>query len=136
MEVIIVIIQWSDRDGSGYISPCSIYSIEADLMAEKEEMFEEEDKHELARRLEQEVAGSILALWRERLTQPMMQNEIEIAYDSEEEEEEESSGGHTPTSTSPRSPPSPNVIPPPMQFSDSSQRGASTTVSFKWVMSP
>ncbi|KAL8623918.1 hypothetical protein ACOMHN_054259 [Nucella lapillus] len=94
-------------DGSGYISPCSIYSIEADLMAEKDELFEEEDKHELARRLEQEVAGSFLALWRERLTMTMMpQEDIEIHYDTDDDDDDDdSTGTHTPTSTSPRSPP-------------------------------
>lgn len=87
------------REGSGFITPSSIYSIEADLNAEKDELFDEEDKHELARRLEQEVAGSILALWRQRLTQPVNIDDFEIAYDSDENES---------TSTSPHSPPSPS----------------------------
>ena len=114
------------RDGSGYISPCSIYSIEADLMAEKEGLLDEEDKHELARRLEQEVAGSILALWRERLNQPMGSCDIEIAYDSDDDI---STGVNTPTSTSPRSPPIPS------QFPDGSlgQRAGSSALAYLWA---
>lgn len=100
------------RDGSGYITPCSIYSIEADLAAEKEGLLDEEDKHELARRLEQEVAGGILALWRQRLAQPANDEELEIGYDSDENI---STGLNSPTSTSPRSPPSPTAA--PLQFS-------------------
>ncbi|PVD37741.1 hypothetical protein C0Q70_00342 [Pomacea canaliculata] len=100
------------EDGSGYITPCSIYSIEADLAAEKEGLLDEEDKHELARRLEQEVAGGILALWRQRLAQPANDEELEIGYDSDENI---STGLNSPTSTSPRSPPSPTAA--PLQFS-------------------
>ncbi|XP_070187973.1 uncharacterized protein [Littorina saxatilis] len=111
-------------DGSGYISPCSIYSIEADLMAEKDELLDEEDKHELARRLEQEVTGSILALWRERLNQPMIGSDIEIEYDSDDDT---SFGMRTPTSTSPRSPPSPSriLVPPPPAFAGGERGGPS-----------
>ncbi|KAL8563944.1 hypothetical protein ACOMHN_059374 [Nucella lapillus] len=94
-------------DGSGYISPCSIYSIEADLTAEKEEFLDEEDKHELARRLEEELAGSILELWRERLNQPMMASDIEIAYDTDDNL---STASHTPRSTCSRSPASRSPI--------------------------
>lgn len=113
----------AEIDGSGYISRCSIYSIEADLMAEKDELFDEEDKHELALRLEQEVAGSILAMWRQRLTQPMMpMNDIEISYDSDDESM--STGRSTPTSTSPRSPPYiQTTVPIPVQFSGTGSMG-------------
>ncbi|XP_076468254.1 myosin-IIIb-like isoform X2 [Babylonia areolata] len=88
-------------DGSGYISPCSIYSIEADLTAEKDEFLSEEDKHELAQRLEGELAGSILELWRERLNQPMMGSDIEIAYDTDDDL---STASQTPHSMCSRSP--------------------------------
>ena len=94
-------------------------------MAEKEGLLDEEDKHELARRLEQEVAGSILELWRERLTQPMVPSDIEIEYESDDDL---STGGHTPTSTSPRSPPSPN------HKNSLGQRSGSSALAYLWVV--
>ncbi|GFN89634.1 hypothetical protein PoB_001614000 [Plakobranchus ocellatus] len=72
---------------------------------------EEEDALELARRLEQELAGSIVALWQQRLTQSSsFEGDIDIEYASESE---------PPTPV----PDDPSVIvPPPKHFTDAQER--------------
>ena len=53
---------------------------------EKDDLQDEEDKCELAERLEQEVKGTIMELWRQRLTQPFVcPSEFEVDYDESEE---------------------------------------------------
>lgn len=72
---------------------------------------EEEDATELAKRLESELTGSILALWQQRLTQSScLESDIEIEYASESEM----------NSTGPPSPVGDDmsVIAPPVQFAD------------------
>ncbi|XP_059179629.1 myosin-IIIb-like [Physella acuta] len=71
---------------SGRISRSSEFTIEADLQTERGDLLEEESAVEMAKRLENELAGSILALWQQRLTQSSSFDEdIEIEYASESE---------------------------------------------------
>ena len=63
-------------------------------------MAEEDNASDLAKRLEDELTGSILALWQQRLTQSSFDGDLEIEYP----ESEASSGPGSPSHTPNRSP--------------------------------
>ncbi|XP_012938920.1 myosin-IIIb [Aplysia californica] len=87
---------------SGRISRHSEYSIEADLQTERDDLAEEDNAAELAKRLEEELTGSILALWQQRLTQSSsFEGDIEIEYASESETGSAGPPSPTPESSRP-----------------------------------
>ncbi|CAL1536312.1 unnamed protein product [Lymnaea stagnalis] len=99
---------------SGRISRHSEYSIEPDLQTEREDLLEEDTASDLAKRLESELTGSILALWQQRLTQSSsFEGEIEIEYASESEGN--SAGPPSPNGDDP------SVIPQPANHAYSSK---------------
>ncbi|CAG5130113.1 unnamed protein product, partial [Candidula unifasciata] len=99
---------------SGRISRHSEYSIEADLQTERDNLLEEDDATELAKRLESELTGSILGLWQQRLNQTTYEEgDIDIIYASESEMN--STGPPSPIGDDPSV-----VVAPPVQFADNS----------------
>ncbi|XP_046544554.1 uncharacterized protein LOC124254750 isoform X5 [Haliotis rubra] len=90
--------------------------VETDLMTDKSAFFEEDnDPHEMAKRLEKEMAASVVSFWRKTV----VQSQIPVDYGQYEEEEEENtlnvSYGHDPDMPPP---------PPPLDMAMDSPTGA------------
>ncbi|KAK6166430.1 hypothetical protein SNE40_023124 [Patella caerulea] len=68
------------------LSRGSVNIVEDDYQTDKMGFYEEGDKHELARRLEQDVAGSIVALWQTHLP-PSGYIPPEAEYDDDDDDE-------------------------------------------------
>uniref|UniRef100_A0A2C9K2E6 Uncharacterized protein n=1 Tax=Biomphalaria glabrata TaxID=6526 RepID=A0A2C9K2E6_BIOGL len=97
-----------DYNENEHNPPRSDFIIEADLQTEREDLLEEDSPTELAKRLESELTGSILALWQQRLTQSTsFEGEIEIEY---AESDINSSGPPSPSSDDPSVLPHPDLV--------------------------
>ncbi|XP_071101472.1 myosin-IIIb-like isoform X1 [Haliotis cracherodii] len=91
--------------------------VETDLTTDKSAFFEEDnDPHEMAKRLEKEMAASVVSFWRKSVMQSQVHVDFE-EYDEDEEEENTSnvSYGHDPDLPPP---------PPPLEMTMDSPTGA------------
>ncbi|BFZ15445.1 hypothetical protein BsWGS_18484 [Bradybaena similaris] len=73
----------TDENQSGYASRHSEYSIETDLGAERLNLLDESNAPGLAQRLETDLAGSLVSMWQQRLTQSTTSEaDLDILYAS------------------------------------------------------